>query len=339
MDKVYDAVSLGEMMLRLSPPGKLRLSSSETFEKQAGGSEFNVVAGISTLGLQTALISRIPEHDITQFIVNEVRARGVSDKYIIYDKSKDSRLGIYYYESAASPRKPSVVYDRRGAAINQINIDEIPEKAYGSTRLFHTSGITLALSKNVRDTALDMMKRFKEAGALLSFDVNYRANLWTEEEARETIEQILPMLDILFISEETSRKMFKKTGDLGDIMKSYCKDYGISIVATTERKVVSPIRHNFDSTIYSAKEDKFYREAAYENIEVVDRIGSGDAYVSGVLFGFLKYDDLQRALEYGNAMAAIKNTIPGDVTTTNLKEIEGIIRSHQSSDGQSEMNR
>ncbi|NLK73746.1 MAG: sugar kinase [Clostridiales bacterium] len=339
MSKIYDAVSLGEMMLRLSPPGKLRLSSSETFEKQAGGSEFNVVAGISNLGLSTALITRIPEHDITQFIVNEVRARGVSDDYIIYDKDKNSRLGIYYYESAASPRKPSVVYDRRGTAINYINIDEIPQEAYNSARLFHTSGITLALSSNVRDTAIEMMKRFKKAGALLSFDINYRANLWSEDEARETIEQILPMLDILFVSEETSRRMFRKTGELEDIMKSYCQDYGISIIATTERKVVSPTRHNFTSTIYSKDEDRFYREATYENIEVVDRIGSGDAYVSGVLFGLLKYNDLQKALEYGNAMAAIKNTIPGDVTTTNLKEIEGIIRSHQSSEAQSEMNR
>ncbi|ACL76022.1 sugar kinase [Ruminiclostridium cellulolyticum] len=338
MEKNFDIISFGEMMLRLSPPGKQRFSRSGSFEKQAGGSELNIAAGVAALGLNTAIISRMPVHDVSQFIMNEIRALGVADDYIIYDKNPDTRLGIYYYESGASPRKPSIIYDRKGSAINRIKFDEIPPEAYGSTRLFHTSGITLALGEATRSAAQNMMKRFKEAGAILSFDVNYRANLWSEDEARRTIEKVLPLLDILFISEETTRKMFRKTGELHDIMKSYCSDYGIPVVATTERKVIGASQHSFSSTIYSSKDDRFYNEHAYEKIEVVDRIGSGDAYVAGVLFGMLKYTDLQKALEFGNAMAAVKSTIPGDLIVTSFGEIERIIKAHQG-EQQSEMNR
>lgn len=326
-------------MLRLSPPGKEKFSRGDIFEKRAGGSELNVVAGISELGLSTAIISKLPDHDLSRFIVNQMRALGVADDYVFFDKRNDARLGLYYYESGATPRKPSVVYDRKGASINQITVDEIPTEIYANTRLFHTSGITLALGDATCSVALEMMKRFKEAGALLSFDVNYRANLWSEQQAKATIERVLPLLDVLFISEETSRRMFQKTGYLQEIMKSYCTEYGISVVATSERKVLSATQHSFGSTLYSAKDNQFYNEPAYEGIEVVDRIGSGDAFVSGVLFGLLKFNDVQKALEFGNAMAAVKCTIPGDLIQTNLREIEGIIKAHQSTEPQSEMNR
>ena len=110
----------------------------------------------------------------------------------------------------------------------------------------------------------------------------------------KTIEEILPLVDVLFVSEETSRRMFKKTGDLKDIMKSYATDYGVKIVATTQRTVISPRKHNFTSIVYDARSDKFYTEAPYNDIDVIDRIGSGDAYVAGVLFGLLKYGDPER---------------------------------------------
>ena len=186
---------------------------------------------------------------------------------------------------------------------------------------------------------MKMIRQFKSAGAMVSFDVNYRANLWSEEEAKRTIEEILPLTDILFISEETSRRMFGKTGDLPDIMKSYCTQYGVSVVATTERHVINPNEHTFGSTIYSAQNDAFYTEAPYEKIQVVDRIGSGDAYVSGVLFGILKYGDYQKALEFGNATSSVKNTVAGDLPQTNFREISRIIAAHQSTGVQSEMDR
>ncbi len=338
-NREFDALAFGEILLRLSAPVNERMISGAVFEKRAGGAELNVVSGISLMGLRTGIISKLPKNELGTFVKNNIRFCGVSDDWLIYDESPEARLGIYFYEHGVYPRKPTVVYDRKHASVNTIKIEDIPESIYHSTRLFHTSGISLALSEQTRSTAETLIKKFKAAGAMISFDVNFRANLWSEAEAKTFIERILPYVDILFISEETSRRTFGKTGELTEILKSFAKEYNISVLASTERKIISPKKHTFGSTIYCAEEDKIYKETPYENIEVVDRIGSGDAYVSGVLFGLLEYQDCQKALEYGNAASAVKNTVLGDLPSSDKKEIDRIIEAHQSTGFQSEMNR
>lgn len=339
LKKDFDLLALGELLLRLSPLGNERLSRGDTFLKQMGGAELNVVSGASLLGLRTGMISKLPANTIGAFAKNHVRFCGVSDDYLTYDESRDARLGIYYYEYGAYPRKPGIVYDRMNTSINKISIADYPDSLYQSTRCFHTSGITLALSEGVRSTAIEMMKRFKAAGSLISFDVNFRANLWNGPQAKACIEQILPYVDIFFCSEDTAKLTFLKEGSIRDIMKSFTKDYPISIVASTQRIVHSPKIHTFGSVIYNAKEDAYYEEKPYENIEVVDRIGSGDAYISGVLYGLLAHSfDCRAALAYGNATSSTKNTIPGDLPSSDLAEIERIIQGHHS-DIQTEMDR
>ena len=337
--KSFDLMCFGEIMLRLSPPSNERLVRGELLEKRAGGAELNVASGVSLLGLRTGMLSKLPRNALGTFIKNRIRFLGVSDDYLVYDDSDEARLGVYYYEYGAYPRKPSIVYDRKNSSINRITLDEIPDSVYSDTRLFHTSGISLALSDNAREVSTELIRRFKAGGARISFDVNYRANLWSEEDARAAIERILPDVDILFISEETSRRMFCRTGDLRDIMKSYCEQYGVRIVATTQRTVLSPKQHTFGSILYDRVSDAFYTEPPYENIDVVDRLGSGDAYVAGVLYGLLHTGDPMQAVQFGNAASAVKNTIPGDLPSSDLSEIAAIIRSHQSTGPQSEMNR
>ena len=339
-EKKYDLLTLGELLLRLSPQGNQRMSRTKLFEQNIGGAEFNVAAGASQLGLKTGLVGKIPSHAIGQLARNEVHFQNVSDEYLLGDDSANARLGIYYYESGAAPRKPGVVYDRKGSSMTTLSIDEFPEEMYHSTRCFHTCGITLALNEQVRETAIEMMRRFKEAGALISFDVNFRGNLWTGEEAKECIEQILPYVDIFFCSEDTARLTFKKTGTAKEMMKSFTEEYPISIVASTQRIVHSPKRHTFGSIVYDARKDVYYEEEPYRDIEVVDRIGSGDAYISGALYGLLTSDfDCEKAVRYGNATSAVKNTIPGDLPSSNLEEIETIIKAHNQTGPQSEMAR
>ena len=334
MDKnSFDLITFGEIMLRLSPPRHARIVDGDIFEKRAGGAELNVASGVALLGLRTGIVSKLPQNELGTFIKNRIRFVGVSDDYLVYDDSPDARLGLYYYEMGAAPRKPTIVYDRHQASVTRIKMSEIPED------MFHTSGISLALCQNMQNVAVELIRRFKSAGATISFDVNYRANLWGEEEARKTIEEILPLVDVLFVSEETSRRMFKKTGDLKDIMKSYATDYGVKIVATTQRTVISPRKHNFTSIVYDARSDKFYTEAPYNDIDVIDRIGSGDAYVAGVLFGLLKYGDPEKAMQFGNATSSVKNTVPGDLPSSDFKEIDRIIHEHHSTGPVSEMNR
>lgn len=336
----FDLLTFGQVLLRLSPEGNERLMRGDTFVKQVGGAELNVAVGVALLGLHTGIISRLPSHDIGSFMKGKIRSYGVSDDYFIYDNSPNARVGIYYYEYGAYPRKPKVIYDRMNSSFYSLNIDDIPEDVYGATRCFHTSGITLALSEKSRETTIEMIKRFKAAGTLVSFDVNFRGNLWNGEEARECIEKILPYVDIFFCSEDTARLTFGKTGTAREMMKIFSEEYPISIVASTQRIVHSPKRHTFGSVMYDARKDTYYEEEPYRDIEVVDRIGSGDAYISGALYGLLANDfDCAKAIQYGNATSAVKNTIPGDLPSSNLEEIDTIIKAHNQTGPQSEMAR
>ncbi len=338
--KEFDLLTLGEILLRLSPPGNERLVRGDMLQKQTGGAELNVASGASMLGLHTGIISKIPANDIGCFVKNHIRFCGVSDDYLIYDESREARLGIYYYENGAHPRKPGIIYDRLNTSMRTLTVSDIPEDIYFNTRCFHTTGITLALNGNIRNAAMEMIKRFKKQGALISFDVNFRANLWSGEEARSCIEELLPYVDIFFCSEDTARLTFLKTGTAREIMKSFTDSYPISYVASTQRIVHSPKIHTFGSILYHAEEDMYYTEEPYKNIEVVDRIGSGDAYIAGVLYGLLAFDfDCQRALEFGNAASSVKNTIPGDLPSCSKKELEQIIASHKAQGKQPEMNR
>lgn len=325
----FSVLGIGEVMLRLSPPSKERISHSETFEKMAGGSELNVVAGISMLGLRTGMITKLPKSEIGKFVKHKIRYAGTSDDYIIYDESPSMRLGIYFYESGAYPRLPVVSYDRRNSSFTSFKKEELHADVYRSTGVFHTSGITLALSEELCENVCAMMQRFKNEGAAISFDVNYRAALWSEERAREVVEGILPLIDILFISEETSRRTFKMTGTLEEIHREFARKYpNLKIIASTKRTVISPQKHNFTSVIFDTDTGEHYSDAPYENIDVVDRIGSGDAYVAGALYGLIKHRSIKAAAKYGDAMAALKNTVVGDMTVCDLADIERIIAAH-----------
>lgn len=277
--KKYDLLSLGEVLLKMSPPGNERLVSGNVLEKHIGGAECNVVCGSSLLGLRTGIVSKLPDNAIGNYAKNYLRSYGVSDEYLVYDHEKDARLGVYYYENGAYPRKPGIIYNRGNSSVNKITLDEFSEEMYYSATCFHTTGITLALSPQCRDTTINMMRKFKAAGALISFDVNFRGNLWTGGEAKECIEQILPYVDVFFCSESTAQLTFLKKGDIKEIMKTFTKEYPISIVASTRRFVHSPKRHTFSSIIYDSRTNTYYEEEPYQDIEVVDRIGSGDAYM------------------------------------------------------------
>ncbi len=337
-EKEFAVLGIGEVMLRLSPQVCERISHSETFEKRAGGSELNVVSGISMLGEKTGIITKLPKNDIGKFVKHKVRYSGTSDRFITYDNSPEKRLGIYYYESGAYPRLSAVSYDRRASSFTTFKKEELPVAAYSSAALFHTSGITLALGEYVRENVKDVMRRFKEEGTLISFDVNYRSALWSEEEAKDVILSVMPMVDVLFISEETSRRMFGMRGSLPEIHREFKQKFdNLEIIASTKRIATSPRHHSFSSLVYDCREDIHFEEEPYRDIDVVDRIGSGDAYVAGALYALLRFRDIRKIAEYGDAMAALKNTVMGDMTECDLGDIERIIENHTSGGPKSEM--
>lgn len=329
----------GEILLRLSPVNNELLVQGTLLEKNIGGAEFNVATGVSSLGVKSTLITKLPENELGRYAKRVINSNRVDSSFIIDDNSLYRRLAIYFYEYGASPRKPNVTYDRHDSSFQFMNVEELNKEIYEKCEIFHTSGISLGLCENSKQLTKDLIKKFKEKGGLISFDVNFRRNLWGDEEnARKEIEEILPSIDILFASEETLRKMFKQIGDMETIMRNFAKEHNISLLASTQRTVNSPKSHNFTSIIYNNKEDKFYSEKSYENIEIIDRIGSGDAYVAGVIYGILKFNDTEKALKYGNACGAIKNTITGDNNCAGAGLIKGIIEDHEFG-STSEMNR
>ena len=338
IDREFTALGIGEVMLRLSPVGKERISHCETFEKKAGGSELNVMAGMSMLGERTGIITKLPHNEIGKFAKRKIRYSGTSDDYVIYDESPEKRLGIYYYESGAYPRVSVVSYDRAHSSFTSFRKDELPEEIYTSASIFHTSGITLALDEGVRESVIQMMTEFKRCGALISFDVNYRAALWDEDTARETILRILPYIDILFVSEETSRRMFGMTGTLSEIHSQFSERYpNLEIIASTKRVVISPQKHSFSSLVYDCREKHHFEEHPYENIDVVDRIGSGDAYVAGALYALARFRSIEKMAEYGDAMSSLKSTVLGDMTECDLADVERAIKNHTSTGPKNEM--
>lgn len=338
-EAAYELVAYGEVLLRLSEQEAEPICRGTRLIKEAVGSEMNIAAGMSMLGGRSALITALPGNDIGLFAESRLRAMGVSREYLAWDRERDARLGILYDESGAFPRKPRVVYDRTHSSFSKGSC-AVKDEDYGKAACFHTSGITLALGEKVSGAAVRFIRGYREAGALISFDVNYRANLWSGEEARRCISGILPFVDIFFCSEDSARLTFGKTGELPDILRELAEEYDFKAVFSTKRVVHSPKSHTFGSLAYVRKEDRFYEEAPYERIDVTDRVGSGDAYVAGALFGLLYgKPDWERAVAYGNACAAVNLTLPGDLPALDRDRIEAVIRDHHTSGATAELDR
>ena len=323
----YDVKAFGEALIRYEPSMQYkRLESADNLKMDLGGAEINVLAPLAKIGnFKTAIITKLPMNPLGKWVQNELDSYKVGTGFIVLG---GSRVGCYYTEKGSHPRTASVTYDRKHSSFAESSIDDYDFDC--SAKIFHCTGITLALSKNVRSAAIEMIKSFDGTETLVSFDVNYRANLWEETEARETIEEILPYVDILFISEETCRRMFKRTGTIEEILRDFANTYQISVVASTRRKVINQSHHQISSIVYERKLDTFYKTAKPYDIEVVDRVGSGDAYISGMLYGLLKNPfDCQVAQEYADAFSALKCTIPGDILISNADEIDSLIKDHK----------
>lgn len=326
---MYDVITIGEPMIRFEPSNQQeRLERADLLKLTLGGAEINVTAALANVGkLKTAIITKLPTNALGRWIEHYLDYYKVSTEFIVHG---GLRAGSYYTEQGSRPRTASVTYDRKFSSFAESTIDDYNLDYSESAKIFHTTGITLALSENTKKAAFELIKSFKNSETMVSFDVNYRSNLWSEEEARATIEEILPFVDILFISEETCRRMFRRTGTLEEIHRDFAKTYDIRLIASTQRKVINQSHHQFSSVIYDNATDKFYRSVTPYDIEVVDRVGSGDAYIAGVLYGLLSnFFDPGIALEYGDAFSALKCTIPGDILISNEAEIEALIKKHK----------
>ena len=317
-----DLVTLGEAMIRLSPPGFQRLEQTHVLDVNVGGSEMNIAVAAQRMGLSSALVTAVPDNPLGRMIVNKTREHGVDTSGIITQKG--TRAGVYYLEFGAKPRSSAVVYDRAGSAIALTKPGELPwRQVLTGAKHFHTGGITPGLSDSAAAVTMEGLKAAKDAGLTTSFDLNFRARLWTEEKAQSVITPMCPLVDILITTEEDTFRVFKIKGDTyEDVARQLVEAYGFKAVAITLRENVRVWLNNWSAIAYA--DGKVIKTHTYE-VEIVDRVGAGDSFSAGFLVGYLESGDLQKAVDFGTALSALKHSIPGDLNWAVRSEVEKLI--------------
>lgn len=309
---MIEIAALGEAMIRLSPKNHDILESTNELEIKIGGTEANFCVALKRLGINTGWISKLTDNPLGKKIYNELMRWGVDVSQIIW--TKDYRIGSYYLEKGSYPRPSNVIYDRQNSAICYIKKEEINWNYLNQAKLFHTTGITLALSDNCYDTASECLKIMKKNGKITSFDINYRSKLWTSDTARIKISNILKHIDIIFTSESDLFLLFGEA-DLKDKCNELINKYSNKIIVVT-RGEGGPYALDNKGVDYNSQGIK---------PELVDRIGAGDAFDAGFIYGYLS-NGIQHGLDYGIAMAALKFSIPGDLAIISKEEVEALVK-------------
>jgi 2-dehydro-3-deoxygluconokinase len=320
---MYDVVTFGEAMVRLSPPHFQRLEQTQSLDVNAGGAELNVAVGVARLGLKSAWISKLPKNPLGYLIRDRAQELGVDCSNIVW--SDKGRAGLYFLEFGASPRASSVLYDRSGSAISLVNPGEVDwKKIFNGSKHFHMSGITPALSASAAETTAEALKEAKKAGCTVSYDLNYRKKLWTPADAKKIQEPMMANIDILITTEEDTNVVFGiKEKDYETVAEKLAQTFKLKIVAITLREDLSVWRNNW--TAIAFQDGKIFRDRKYE-VEIVDRVGAGDSFTAGFLYGWLREKDAQKGVRYGNAFAALKHTLPGDLNWCTLEEVENQLK-------------
>ncbi len=332
-------VTFGEIMLRLSPPGFLRFSQASSFDVVYGGGESNVAVSLANYGVLVDFVTRLPDNDLGHCALMEMRKRGVGTDKIIFG---GGRLGIYFLETGAVSRGSKVVYDRAHSAMAEIKKGMINwEKVFEDTQWFHWTGITPAISQGAADALLEAVQEAKKRNITISTDLNYRAKLWKYGGDREAImTELTSYCDIILGNEEDAEKHFgiKPEGlnvtTQGEAVKaeaflSVCKQMmkkfpNAKKVITTLRGSISASHNTWSGVLFDG--DTMFKSTEYQITHIVDRVGGGDSFMGGLIYGLLKYpNDDQMALDFAVAASALKHTILGDANLATVAEVEKLM--------------
>jgi 2-dehydro-3-deoxygluconokinase len=310
-------------MIRLSPPHSQRLEQARSLDVNVGGAELNVAVGVTRFGMKSAWVSKLPKNSLGYLIRDHAQEFGVDCSHIVW--SEKGRAGIYFVEFGASPRASSVLYDRANSAISMVQPGEVDwTKVFSGAKHFHMSGITPALSASAAQVAVEALKAAKKAGCTVSYDLNYRKKLWTPSDAKKIQEPMMADVDILITTEEDTNVVFGiKEKDYEAVAERLAQTFKFKIVAITLREDLSVLRNNWTAIAY--QDGKIFRDRKYE-VEIVDRVGAGDSFTAGFLYSWIKEKDVQKGVQYGNAYAALKHTIPGDFNWSTLEEVEAQLK-------------
>ncbi len=326
-------VTLGEIMLRLSPQGNDRFIQSESFRIIPGGGEANVAVSLANYGHDAYFVSKLPKHEIGQIAVNALRRYGVNTDFVARG---GDRVGLYYAETGASMRPSKVIYDRAHSSIAEalpedFDFDAIMEGA----QWFHWSGITPAISDRAAELTRLACEAAKRHGVMVSVDLNFRKKLWTSEKAQRVMKNLMKYVDVCIGNEEDAELVLGykpgntdvTSGDLElagykSIFEQMVADYNFEYCISSLRVSHSASDNGWSACIYSRDTKEFYHSKGYSIHPIVDRVGGGDSFAGGVICGMLDGKDFKSALEFGVAASALKHTIPGDFNMVSRKEVE-----------------
>jgi 2-dehydro-3-deoxygluconokinase len=341
----FDLLALGECMIRLSPPGHQRIELTPVFEAYAGGGEYNVAYALSRYGMRTSWVSRLVDNPLGHFIRNHARASSMDISEVIwvpYDGSgRSDRIGLNFTEVGIGVRASVSLYDRGHTAIAHMTPGEVDWKRIFSkrgVRWFHTGGIFSALSDSCADVAIESIKAARNAGSIVSYDLNFRSKLWSSTKAIEVTKGLLPYIDVLIGNEEDFQKVlgFEVEGIEADLKQLPIEGYKkmvekvvktyphIQAVGTTLREVVSGLVNNWSAIMYYA--GKFHESRKYENLEIEDRVGGGDGFCSGFIYGLLHGMPPLACVEMGAAHGALLQSTRGDTSMVTMEEIKHVMK-------------
>jgi 2-dehydro-3-deoxygluconokinase len=328
-----DLVTFGEAMVRLTPPDFQRLEQARSFDVYVGGGELNVAVAAARLGFPSRWVSRLPENALGRMIANRAREQGVDAQI---EWTAEDRAGLYFAELGAAPRASSVLYDRAASAVARVAPGSIDWRSmFAGARWFHVSGITPALSESAAHVTAEALIAAKNAGLTVSYDLNYRSKLWSGEHARAVQEPLMQHVDILITTEEDTRVVFEIGADAkeryenvdadsyGETARALQKRFGFRAVAVTLRENPRVLLNTWSAIV--AAEDKIYRAPRYE-VEVVDRIGAGDAFSAGLIVACLENRGWEEAVRFATATSALKHSIPGDFCLVTRAEVYQLLR-------------
>lgn len=328
-------VTLGEIMLRLKSPGQERLFQSPLLEATFGGSEANVAVALSRLGIPVRFVTLLPDNQVGHECMRELRFHGVDISRI---KFKKGRIGIYFFENGANQRPSNVIYDRAYSVFSEIGLSDIDwEKAFEGAEWFHISGITPAISQKCADAATFAVQTAKKKGLTVSFDLNYRAKLWNYGvEARAVMSEIARSADILIGNEEDYQKSLGIQGpketcsaelnidEYHAMCESTLKAFpNVSMAAITLRESYSADSNDWSGMVVARGQRFISRK--YHITDIVDRVGAGDSFSAGLIFGLIKYGEPGPALEYAVALSCLKHSISGDFALIEPGEVEKLL--------------
>lgn len=304
----YDVVSFGETMIRLSTPTGHRLETATTLDIGIGGTESNVAIALARLGRRVAWTSVLPRNPFGARIAAEIRRHGVDDQYIHW--VDHGRVGVYYLDMGVPPRPTHVIYDRASSAIAQCATGTIDTSLVSRARIIHLTGITPALSASCAEITSALVKKAAQTGTPISFDVNYRALLWSPEQAAATLEPFCSAATILFCGRNDARTLWGITGSNEEIARELSRRFGAATTVLTMGD---------EGAIALTQDGDLYQELPTP-VQIVDKVGAGDALAAGFLHGYLD-GDVATALRMGVTLASLKMTIHGDLTIVSAREL------------------